>query len=146
MIRSRLLPAVAALAALWSTGAVAQRAVQIGTLNCDVSGGIGFIVTSQREMVCTFVNVRGEREIYTGVIRRFGLDIGSTIGGQIVWSVFAPSRVAPGEVTFGAGLGANVLLGGSSRSIALQPLSIGGQAGVNLAIGVADLQLRAARS
>ena len=157
MIRSKLLPAVAALAALWSTAAPAQRAVQIGTLNCDVSGGIGFIVTSQREMVCTFVNVRGEREIYTGVIRRFGLDIGSTIGGQIVWSVFAPSRVArgalageyagaSGEVTFGAGLGANVLLGGSSRSIALQPLSIGGQAGVNLAIGVADLQLRAARS
>jgi Protein of unknown function (DUF992) len=150
-------PFLAALAAIGlSTAAEAQGVTQVGALNCDVSGGVGLIIASQREMVCTFTNVAGERELYTGVIRRFGLDLGATSGGQIVWSVFAPSSVVRGalageyagasaEATLGAGLGANVLLGGSNRTIALQPLSVGGQAGINLAVGVADLQLRAAR-
>jgi hypothetical protein len=88
------------------------------------------------------------------VIRRFGLDIGATSGGQLVWSVLARSRVPVGalageyaggsaEATVGGGVGANVLVGGSRRSIALQPVSLTGQTGVNLAVGVADLQLRA---
>jgi hypothetical protein len=131
------------------------NAAQIGSLTCNVSGGVGLIVTSQKAMVCTFRNTRGVRETYTGVIRRFGLDIGGTTGGRILWSVFAASRVPRGalageyaggsaEATFGAGLGANVLVGGSNRSIALQPVSISGQTGLNLAVGIADLQLRAA--
>jgi hypothetical protein len=156
MARSLSLLAAAAVAAGLSTGAAAQGVTQIGTLNCDVSGGLGLIVASQREMICTFVNVAGEREIYTGVIRRFGIDLGATVGGQIIWSVFAPSAVVRGalagnyagasaEATVGAGLGANVLVGGSNLTIALQPLSVGGQAGLNVALGVADLQLRAMR-
>jgi hypothetical protein len=134
-----------------------QRPTQIGTLNCNVSGGVGLIVTSQKSMVCTFTKRRGEREVYTGVVRRFGLDIGATTGGRIVWAVFAPSRTSRGalageyagpsaEATIGAGLGANVLVGGSNRSIALQPVSVGAQGGLNFAAGVADLQLRAGRS
>ncbi len=130
--------------------------VQAGTLVCDVSGGVGLIVASQREMACTFTNSRGELEVYTGVIRRFGLDLGATAGGQMVWSVLAPSGPfargalagnysgASAEATVGAGLGANVLVGGSNRSFALQPLSVQGQAGLNLAVGVVDLELRAA--
>src|SRR3954464_12280909 len=128
---------------------------QVGRLTCNVSGSVGLILTSRKAMVCTFRNSRGVRETYTGVIRRFGLDIGATAGGRIVWSVFAPSPVPRGalagvyaggsaEATLGAGLGANVLVGGSNRSIALQPLSISGQAGLNLAVGVAELQLNAA--
>ncbi len=156
MARSLSLLATAALAAGVATGAQAQGVTQVGTLNCDVSGGLGLIVASQRDMTCTFVNVAGEREVYAGVIRRFGLDLGATVGGQIVWSVFAPSAGVRGalagnyagasaEATVGAGLGANVLVGGSDRTIALQPLSVGGQAGLNVAVGVADLQLRLAR-
>ena len=131
----------------------APARTEIGTLNCNVSGGIGLIVTSRKAMVCTF-RTRGRVETYTGVIRRFGLDIGATSGGQLVWSVLARSRVPAGalageyaggsaEATVGGGIGANVLVGGSRRSIALQPISVTGQTGVNLAVGVADLQLRA---
>jgi hypothetical protein len=131
------------------------QAVQVGVLNCDVSGSVGLIVTSQKEMICTFRNSLGEPEVYGGFIRRFGVDLGGTAGGQLVWAVFAPSSVVRGalagsyvggsaEATVGAGLGANVLVGGSGRSIALQPLSLGGQGGFNVAVGVADLELRAA--
>src|SRR5918997_5120285 len=148
--------ALALAGALIAAPAQAQN-VQAGTLVCDVSGGLGLIIGSQREMACTFVNSRGELEVYAGVIRRFGLDIGATTGGQMVWSVFAPSGPftrgalagnysgASAEATVVAGLGANVLVGGSNRSFALQPLSVQGQAGLNLAVGVADLQLQAAR-
>ena len=157
MTHPRVLPfAALAVAATLAAPAQAQN-VQAGTLVCDVSGGVGLIITSQREMTCTFNNSRGELEVYTGSIRRFGLDIGATAGGQMVWSVFAPSGPwvrgalagsysgASAEATVVAGLGANVLLGGSRRSVALQPLSVQGQGGLNLAVGVADLELRAAQ-
>ena len=158
MALSKLLP----LAALSLAGALAinpaqAQNVQAGTLVCDVSGGVGVIIASQRDMACTFTNSRGEPEVYVGRIRRFGLDLGATAGGQMVWSVFAPSgrysrgalagnyTGASAEATVGAGLGANVLLGGSSRSFSLQPVSLQGQAGLNVAAGVADLQLQAAQ-
>ncbi len=154
----KLLPfaALALVGALATAPARAQN-VQAGTLVCDVSGGLGMIIGSQREMACTFTNSRGELEVYTGVIRRFGLDLGATTGAQMVWAVLAPSGQfargalagsyagASADASVGAGLGANVLLGGSNRSIALQPLSLQGQAGLNVAVGVADLQLRAAQ-
>jgi hypothetical protein len=154
----RLIPfaALALAGALTASSAQAQN-VQAGTLVCDVSGGIGMIIASQRDMACTFTNSRGEPEVYVGRIRRFGLDIGATTGGQIVWTVLAPSgrysrgalagtySGASAEATVVAGLGANVLLGGSNRSIALQPVSLQGQAGLNVAAGVADLQLQAAQ-
>ncbi len=122
-----------------------------------MSGGVGLIITSQRELICNFRNSRGEWEVYTGAIRKFGLDIGATAGGQIVWAVFAPSgrytrgalagtySGASAEASVVAGLGANVLLGGSNRSFALQPVSLQGQTGLNVAAGVASLELRAAR-
>ena len=146
------LAGLALAAALAAAPAEAQN-VQAGSLVCDVSGGVGLIVTSQREMLCTFRNSRGEPEVYTGVIRRFGLDLGATAGGQMVWSVLAPSgryargalagnyAGASGEATVGAGLGANVLVGGSNRSVALQPVSLQGQSGFNVALGVASLEL-----
>jgi Protein of unknown function (DUF992) len=52
---------------------------------------------------------------------------------------------ASAEATVGAGLGANVLVGGSDRTIALQPLSVQGQTGLNVAAGVTELILRPAR-
>ena len=47
-------------------------------------------------------------------------------------------------VTAGVGVGANVLVGGSNRAIQLQPISIEGNTGLNIALGVAELHLRAA--
>ncbi len=150
--RSPMLAALALAGGLAAAPAEAQN-VQAGTLVCDVSGGVGMIIASQRDMACTFTNSRGELEVYVGRIRRFGLDLGATAGGQMVWAVLAPSGPfsrgalagnysgASAEATVVAGLGANVLLGGSNRSVALQPLSLQGQSGLNVAAGVADLQL-----
>jgi len=98
----------------------------------------------------------GPREVYVGDIAKFGLDLGATSGGQMVWAVYAPTTArygalagqyvgATAEATVGAGLGANVLVGGSNRTITLQPLSVQGQTGLNVAAGVGALTLRPAR-
>ncbi len=138
--------------------APAQDRIKAGTLDCDISGGIGFIIGSKKAVNCNFVPAAPgwPQEVYTGNISKFGLDIGATSGGRMIWSVFAASTPAPhalageyvgasAEATVAAGLGANALVGGSNRSVALQPLSVQGQTGLNLAIGVSSLTLRPAR-
>jgi hypothetical protein len=136
--------------------AQAQR-VRTGVLNCDVSAGIGLIIGSQRTVNCLFTpDVPGPQEGYFGTITKFGLDVGATAGGSMVWAVYADTSRgygflagdyagASGEATVAVGLGANVLVGGSNRTVALQPLSIQGQVGLNLALGVASLSIRPAR-
>jgi Protein of unknown function (DUF992) len=151
--------AVAALLSAFAAlePAAAQR-VKAGMLNCDVSAGIGFIIGSQRTVSCVFTpDSGGPPEAYGGTISRFGLDVGVTGGGHMLWAVFSeyagPMRGAlagdyvgaTGEATVAVGLGANVLIGGSNRQIALQPVSVSGQVGLNLAVGVADLRLRPGR-
>jgi hypothetical protein len=136
--------------------AQAQR-IRAGVLNCDVSAGIGLIIGSQRSVNCLFTpDGPGPQEGYYGTISKLGLDIGATAGGVMVWAVYMDTSRgygflagdyagASGEVTIAAGLGANVLVGGSNRTVALQPVSIGGQVGLNLALGVANLSIRPAR-
>jgi hypothetical protein len=150
--------ALLALAAVSGT-ALAQRPVweQSGTLNCDVSGGIGFIVGSQREVNCLFTpSYPAPPEQYVGTITKVGLDVGFTAAGQLVWSVLQSTTRRRGvlagsyagasaEATVGAGLGANVLVGGNDRSVALQPLSIQGQVGLNVAAGIAEISLQFVR-
>jgi hypothetical protein len=128
--------------------------VQAGVLECDISAGIGLIVTSRKDLTCLFKPVNNApQEVYTGTITKFGIDLGATGGGQMIWSVYAPTSRpfgalagnyagATAEATIGAGLGANVLVGGSNRTVTLQPLSVQGQLGLNVAAGVAELRLR----
>ncbi len=137
--------------------AQAPQRTKVGTLTCDISAGIGLIITSRKEVTCMFTPSGSERrEVYVGSISKFGLDVGATAGGEMVWVVYAPTsrRVGAlaghysgvsGEATVGAGLGANVMVGGSDRTVALQPVSVQGQAGLNLAVGVAGLDLQRAR-
>jgi hypothetical protein len=137
-----------------SSPADAQEHVKIGTLRCEVSGGLGLIITSSKELECVYSSANGARERYFGRISKFGLDIGATTGGILVWDVFAPEKgprrgALAGDyagvgasATIGAGLGANALIGGSNRSIALQPLSVQTQGGLDLAGGVESLTLR----
>jgi hypothetical protein len=153
------LAAVALIAAATLPGPTMAQAsrTKVGTLTCDISAGIGLIITSKKDLTCMFTPSQpGPREVYVGTITKFGLDLGATAGGEMIWAVYAPSdRVhgalagnyggATAEATVGAGLGANVLVGGSNRTVALQPISVQGQAGLNLAAGVADLRLRPAR-
>jgi Protein of unknown function (DUF992) len=131
--------------------------VQAGTLTCDISGGIGFIIGSQKALNCSFVPVvPGPPEFYSGMITKLGLDLGGTRGGVMTWVVYAPTARAAGflagtyagasaEATVGAGVGANLLIGGSSRTVELQPLSIQEQTGINVAAGVAEIELRFVR-
>lgn len=131
----------------------AQDYLKAGVLTCAVSGGVGLILGSRRSVDCTFAPDTGLAERYTGTIRRIGLDIGVTGGAVIVWGVLSSVRgYQPGALggTYGGvsadasvvvGGGANVLLGGSNRSFALQPLSVQGQVGLNLAVGVSSLTL-----
>ncbi len=150
----------AGLAAAATTPAAAQSAkVQVGVLVCDVAPSIGFVLGSVRELSCTLqsraaqpFSVLGS---YKGTIARFGVDLGVTSSGQLGWAVFAPTTsVAAGDLSgtyvgasadaaIGIGGGANVLLGGSSHTIALQPLSVSGITGLSIAAGVADLTLTA---
>jgi Protein of unknown function (DUF992) len=153
-IRAILCAASVAILTTSAQTAVAQQGVEIGALTCEVSGGLGLIITSSKEMNCFFTSASG-REPYYGTIRKFGLDIGVTDQGILAWEVFAPSQgPKPGALagdyagvdasaTIGAGVGGNALVGGSGRSITLQPLSVQAQTGLALAAGVAELTLRA---
>ena len=136
------------------TPALAQANVQVGTLTCNVAGGWGFVFGSSKAIRCTFARAGGRPERYAGSIDKFGVDIGYTLGGVLVWGVFAPSGgLAPGALsgnyvgasgsaTVGVGAGANVLVGGSNRTISLQPVSIEGNTGLNVAAGVGAMSLR----
>jgi hypothetical protein len=156
MFRTIITSAALVLAALTGS-AQAQDRVQSGSLTCDVSAGIGLIIGSQRNVSCTFTpSLPGPIEYYTGTISKLGVDLGVTAGGVMVWLVFAPTNRPVGalagtyvggsaEASVVAGVGANALLGGSNRSVALQPLSVSGQVGLNIAAGVAGLELRYVR-
>ena len=153
-MRGNLTKVIVLVAALASTQPViAQQRIKAGVLTCDVSAGIGLIITSQKQVFCAFKpDGPGRQEDYDGSITKYGLDLGVTGGGVMVWAVFTDTIAGPGflagdyvgatgEATLIAGLGANVLIGGSNRTVALQPISVSGQIGLNLALGVAALHL-----
>jgi len=154
---SSVLMAAAALGAALVMPADAQpRRVQVGKLACSISAGVGLVVGSQRNVSCNFQPDGGPPEAYTGTITKIGLDVGFTTGGAMVWGVFTDTNRYAGmlsgtyvgaqaEATVAAGLGANVLVGGSNRSVALQPLSVQGQTGLNVAAGVGALELHYAQ-
>jgi Protein of unknown function (DUF992) len=148
------LTAAAALSAIVTSPAPAQTNVQAGTLTCDVSAGIGMILTQKQTMTCSFVPVSGgPPDLYTGRVDQFGVALGAVQQGTLVWGVVAPTTGVPhgalagtyvgvgAQATAGAGLGANALVGGTGRAFALQPLSVQGQTGVNIAGGITTVTL-----
>jgi Protein of unknown function (DUF992) len=149
-----MLAVVAGLTGLAAAEAQAQARVEVGVLTCTVRGGTGFIVGSTKDLSCRF-NRPGRDEFYHGTISKFGIDIGTTKQSSLAWAVLAPTaQLPPGslsgnyggvsaEATVGVGVGANALIGGSSKSIILQPLSVQAQQGLNIAAGIAALSLRA---
>jgi len=154
----RALGLSAVVAGLVSTGAAtpaaAQSYVDAGVLTCRVGPSIGLLVTSTKQLDCTFTPNFRAPERYSGSITRFGLDIGITGEGLIVWGVLSSVQVgfpagslagtyggASAEASLVVGAGANVLLGGSNRAFALQPISVQGQIGVNFAAGITAMTL-----
>jgi hypothetical protein len=145
--------AAAGLALVASAPAHAQSGVRVGVLTCNVASGWGLVFGSSKEVNCVFSRDGRDLAHYQGHIDKFGVDVGYTAGGVMVWAVFAPTSGPPpgsldgtyggvtASATAGVGVGANLLVGGSDRSISLQPLSVEGNTGLNVAGGIAGLRL-----
>lgn len=153
--------AIATTAALFLIAAAPaqaqQRGVELGMLECTIAGGIGMIVSSEKELACSF-RPAGQKfapEAYFGTVTKYGLDIGATGKTLMQWLVLAPSAdiYAPGalagnyvgasaEASAAVGGGANFLVGGSNQTFTLQPVSLQAQTGLNLAIGVTQFALK----
>jgi hypothetical protein len=135
--------------------ASAGVAVKTGVLTCNVASGVGFVFGSSRALNCVYQG-GGRVEHYAGDVSKFGVDIGYLQGGVIVWAVLAPTTDlhrgalagsyggATAGASVGVGAAANALIGGSSREIELQPLSVEGEKGLNVAAGIASITLRPA--
>jgi hypothetical protein len=160
MLRNCSTSAAFALIAMLAVPADAQtppRWAQVGMLNCKLNPSIGFIIAGHQSMECLFTpNAPSPNppQAYHGALNTVGLDIGITAGGVMGWAVLASTAGAPagalageyvgasGDIGLGLGVGANVLLGGSERSIALQPVSVEGSVSINVTLGVSALKLR----
>lgn len=154
---SRILAAVAFITVLAAPANAQAPAnwTQVGMLTCKLNPSIGFIIAGHQTMECRFVqNAPFPPQAYEGALNTVGLDIGFTAGGVLGWAVFAPTVGAAagalageyvgasGDIGLGIGVGANVLIGGSGRTFALQPVSLEGSVSVNVALGVSGLKLR----
>jgi hypothetical protein len=136
-----------------SGSAIAAQA-QAGTLTCKGGEGVGMILGSKKHYDCVFKPVNGPPQTYEGSVTKVGLDLGFTSNVTIVWAVFSSSNElgpkalagdyvgANADASLGIGAGTKILVGGSENTVSLQPLSVQGQTGLNLSVGVADLSLR----
>ncbi len=127
----------------------------VGTLTCKGGPSVGLVVGSKQRMACVF-KPEGHRRAreYRATMTKVGLDIGFKNETTIIWQVLGTTDVYKGallvgdyggvsaEASVALGVGANALVGGSNKSLVLQPLSVQGQTGLNLAVGVANLTLR----
>jgi Protein of unknown function (DUF992) len=140
-----------------ATSAQTPQGSNVGVLNCKMGPSIGLILGSRQKIACRFTpSGSSASEAYLGVISTLGLDIGITAGGAMAWSVFSTTAKpvpwalagtyvgASGAIGVGVGVGANLLFGGSGRSVVLQPLSLEGSVGINLSLGASGLTLQPA--
>ena len=149
-----------AMLAMPAPGSAGDAGLKTGFLTCNVASGFGFVFGSSRDVNCSFSpsasGAKGEQ--YKGNIKKFGADIGYLNSAVMVWAVFAPTADAvkpgalagdyagaTGSATVGVGAGANVLVGGMNNSFTLQPVSIEGNTGLNVAAGVAALKLESSK-
>lgn len=132
-----------------------ETGIKAGFLTCHVASGFGFIFGSSKEVNCTYTTLSGNQdERYVGDISKFGVDVGYSGAAIIAWAVFAPSGdVSQGALagqyagvtasaSAGPGVGSHVLLGGFNKSFTLQPVSLEGSTGLNVAAGIEALSLR----
>lgn len=158
MVGNLMALALLALGAMYASPASAQSpppgTTSVGVLSCRMAPSIGLLFGSRQKMACRFQpSGPFPPQAYVGVMSTIGLDVGITAGGALAWGVFAPTAGlaygalagtyvgASGSVSLGVGVGANLLFGGTGRSIALQPLSVEGSVGINLSLGVSSLSL-----
>jgi len=140
--------------ALASSAQAAPHGVKVGQLTCGVASGWGFVFGSSKDLRCVFRQSDKHAVHYSGSISKFGVDVGYTEGGVLIWEVVAPtSDLRPGALdgdyvgvsasaTAGVGVGANALVGGFDKSVSLQPLSVSGNEGLNVAAGIGSISLK----
>jgi hypothetical protein len=129
--------------------------VKVGGLGCTMSPTIGLLVVSEQKLNCKFTpDGPYPPDNYTGTMGTVGIDVGVIGGGLLAWAVYMPTQGPPqgslagtyggasGSIAAGVGVGANVLLGGSARSVMLQPISVEGSVGIEVTLGVAALTLQ----
>jgi hypothetical protein len=152
---STIIIATAALAGSFATAHAvpAVQAVQAGILECRGGQNVGFVVGSVTSLECVFQSPGRRPEAYVATVRRLGVDLGVTAQTQVKWAVNAPNtRLGFGELagtyggvganaSIGIGGGGNFLVGGPRNAYALQPISVQGQTGVNVAAGIAGIEL-----
>ncbi len=153
MIRKSLMAAAAA-AVLAVPASAAPHGVKIGQLLCHVDGGWGYVLGSSKDLRCSYHPNHGSDDFYVGSITKIGLDIGYTSSGTLVWDVVAPTSDmrhaalagdyggATASATIGVGVSANALIGGFDKSIALQPVSVEGNTGLNISGGIGEMSLK----
>jgi hypothetical protein len=136
-----------------------KKGVKVGVLKCNEASGWGFVYGSSKSLKCVFSPAEkgGKAVRFTGEIKKYGVDVGYQEHSVILWAVLATSeKVTPGEIAgkyagataeaaWAGGLGANILVGGSKKGFALQPLSVEGYVGLNLAVGVVEVELKQAK-
>lgn len=132
----KMMIGVAAVALTLGAAQAQPAGVKVGTLTCDVTAGAGLIFGSTKDLNCSYQPTPARIERDSGSISKWDVDVGYTGKGKLVWAVLAPtSDVRPGalegeyagataQANVGVGLGANVLVGGLDKSVALQPLSV----------------------
>ena len=154
MTQTKVLLAATALLAGLALAPTAALAGPVGQLYCNVSGGVGLIITSRRALNCEYTPSNGApHQHYVGTVSRFGLDLGAQGPGKLTWDVVSlGGAVGPGALagtfagatasaTVGVGVGANALVGGANGGLQLQPLSVEAQSGLNVAAGVGEMTL-----
>ncbi len=153
-MKNRILTIAIATTLLAPLAAKATERTKLGILECTIDGGIGLLVGSSKKGTCVFSHTDGSVENYDGKISKIGIDVGITGKSYLKWVVFTPAGSEIGQhalagqyvgasagVSLGIGLGANALIGGQAKNIGLQPLSVEGGTGLNVAVGVSSLSL-----
>ena len=156
MIRFSSIALATALVAAATAAMAQQNRVEVGVIECRGST-TSFIVGSVTSLECVFQSEGRRPEPYIATVRRYGVDLGFTDQTRFSWAVNAPTgRLGRGDLagnyggvganaSVGVGFGGNFLVGGPANSYALQPVSVQGQTGLNVAAGVADIELQPVR-
>jgi len=135
---------------------ISDLRAQIGMLSCDIPKRLNYtgIGISKLRFNCTFSPQMGESEQYEGTLTSIGVKVGVTAKSVMKWAVVAPTLLRGGGALEGKYLGITVdtpmggisfLLGGSNKTISLQPVAVQTPASVNvnIAASIGGIDLRA---
>ncbi|WMS40777.1 DUF992 domain-containing protein [Acuticoccus sp. MNP-M23] len=145
----------AAVAALGVQSAEAADGVDMGVLTCKLTGTTNLVVYTDEEFDCVFDPKTGNPYTYTGQIKSVGVDLSITKELTMVWAVLTTKTDgdvanqlrgtylgAGASVEVVGGVGLNALVGGNSKAITLQPVSVSGSVGAGASIGLERFELR----